>query len=85
MKRIAVIAAVLDHPSETQAAFNAALKEFRGVIKGRMGIPSPEDDLSMIAIIVQGSVDEINNLTGRLGALQGVSAKAALSKREPTR
>ncbi len=82
MKRIAVIAAVLDNPAASQADFNKAVAEFRGAVKGRMGIPSPEHDLSMIAIIVQGSMDEINDLTGRLGALPGVSAKTAVSKRE---
>lgn len=82
MKKIAVIAAVLEEPEQTQQEFNHIIGEFKGIIKGRMGIPSPEHHLSMIAIIVQGDMDEINHLTGKLGSIAGVSVKSAISKKE---
>lgn len=82
MKRIAVIAAVLENPEQSQVSFNKMIGEFRGLVKGRMGIPDVEHGISTIAVIVQGSMDEINDLTGKLGALPGVSAKATVSKKE---
>ena len=82
MKRIAVLAAVIEEPDIHQEEFNSVVSEFKGIVKGRMGIPSPEYGMSMIAIIVQGEMDEINHITGRLGNIAGVSVKTALSKKE---
>ena len=82
MKKIAVLAAILEEPDLHQEAFNAVVSEFKGIVKGRMGIPSPEYQMSMIAMIVQGEMDEINHLTGKLGNIAGVSVKTAISKKE---
>jgi hypothetical protein len=40
-----------------------------------------ERNLSVIAIIVDGSNDEIGAMTGKLGAIPGVSVKAALRRK----
>ncbi|MDR1909163.1 MAG: iron-only hydrogenase system regulator [Spirochaetaceae bacterium] len=79
MNRIAVIGAVLERPREVQAEFNETLGSFRGIIKGRMGIPFDAEDMSVIAITLQGELDEINALTGKLGKLAGVTVKTAIS------
>lgn len=79
MDRIAVIGAVLEQPRETQGAFNDTLGSFKGIVKGRMGIPFDADDAAVIAITVRGELDEINALTGRLGRLPGVTVKTAVS------
>lgn len=47
-----------------------------------MGIPYRERNLSVIAVIVDGSNDEIGAMTGKLGAIPGVSVKAALRRKE---
>jgi putative iron-only hydrogenase system regulator len=36
--------------------------------------------VSIIALIVDGSTDEIGAMTGKLGSLPGVSVKTAMSK-----
>lgn len=82
MKKIATIAAVLDQPDTAQAKFNAVLSEYKALIKGRMGIPFDEHDISVVAITVLASVDQINQLTGKLGAIAGVTVKAAITKKE---
>ena len=41
----------------------------------------PERNLSVIAVIVDGSNDDIGAMTGKLGAIPGVSVKAALRKK----
>jgi putative iron-only hydrogenase system regulator len=79
MKRIAVIGAVLENPRQSQNAFNDTVAEFRGIVKGRMGIPFEEENVAVIAITLQGELDDINALTGKLGNLPGVMAKASVS------
>jgi len=81
MNRIAVIGAVLEKPREAQAAFNETMGSFKGIVKGRMGIPFDEEDMAVIAVTVQGDIDDINALTGKLGRLPGVTVKTAVSNK----
>lgn len=80
-KKIAVISAILESPIEVQGKFNAIVSEFKGMVKGRTGIPFDEHGISVITIIVMGNVNEINNLTGKLGQLKDVSVKTSISKK----
>jgi putative iron-only hydrogenase system regulator len=82
MKCIAVIGAVLEKPQESQGAFNGIVARYKGIIKGRMGIPFDEEDISVVALTVRGELDDINALTGKLGNLPGVSVKTAVSNPE---
>ncbi len=45
-----------------------------------MGIPYEKKNLHIICIALDAPQDAINSLTGSLGRLDGVSAKAAYSK-----
>ena len=81
MKRIAVISAILENPKKNQEEFNRIISEFRGSIRGRMGIPF-EEGISVISITVTGELDEINKLTGKLGNIPGVLVKTAIAKKE---
>ncbi len=82
MKKIAVLGAVLEYPMDTQQKFNDTIASFKGIVKGRMGIPFEEDGVSVISIIVTGTLDEINSLTGKLGNISGVTVKTSISKKE---
>ncbi len=82
MKRIAVISAVLDNPHVCQQPFNDTVSEFQGIVRGRMGIPFEEAPVAVISIVVVGELDEINRLTGKLGRIDGVTAKTAIAKTE---
>ena len=82
MKKIAVIGAVLDHPEASQSRFNEVLSEFKPIIQGRMGLPFDEHDISVIAITVMGSLDDINTLTGKLGSIPGITVKTSITKKE---
>lgn len=44
-----------------------------------MGIPYRQKGVSIICLAVDAPLDVINGLTGKLGRLPGVSAKAAYS------
>ncbi|MBS5937245.1 iron-only hydrogenase system regulator [Clostridium sartagoforme] len=79
--KIGVISAILEEPSKCNSEFNKVVADFRGSIKGRMGIPL-ENETSIVSIVVVGSLNEINSLTGKLGNINGVTVKTAISKKE---
>ncbi|MFA5676494.1 MAG: TM1266 family iron-only hydrogenase system putative regulator [Christensenellales bacterium] len=82
MKRIAVISAILENPQRTQSDFNTVVAGFKGIIKGRMGLPLHEHNITVITITVAGALDDINSLTGKLGLLPDVLVKTSVSKKE---
>jgi putative iron-only hydrogenase system regulator len=79
MKRIAVIGAVVEQPQVSQRAFNETVSQYRGIVKGRMGIPFDDEDTAVIALTLLGELDDINALTGKLGNLPHVTVKTAMS------
>lgn len=82
MSKIAVLGVVLDNPQGSQEQFNQTVSQYKNIVKGRMGIPYEEAGVSVISIVVVGSLDEINSLTGKLGNIKGVTVKTSLSKKE---
>lgn len=82
MKRVAVISAILEDPLNTQHLFNDIIMNFKGIIRGRMGLPLTEEQVTIITIIVSGELDEINSLTGKLGKINNISVKTSISKKE---
>lgn len=79
-KRIGVIGIIVEDRLEVPQV-NSLLSSFNEVIIGRLGIPYHERSLSIIAIIVDGSTDEIGALTGRLGQIPGIKVKSMLVTR----
>ncbi|GHV83188.1 iron-only hydrogenase system regulator [Spirochaetia bacterium] len=79
MRRIAVIAAVLEEPKKCQKVFNETLSMFNGIIKGRMGLPFEKEGVSVVSVTVAGELDAINALTGKLGNIPHVMVKTAVS------
>ncbi len=82
MARAAVISVILEEPPAIQAEFNKIISENHHLLWGRMGIPAGGGRLALISLTVVGTLDEINGLTGRLGALPRVSVKAAIASME---
>lgn len=82
MKRIAVISAILESPEQTQSEFNELISGFKGIIKGRMGLPMPEHKVTVIIITLVGELGEINSLTGKIGLIPDVQVKTSISKKE---
>jgi putative iron-only hydrogenase system regulator len=76
--RLGVIGIVIED-MEVVSRVNQILSHHSQVIVGRMGIPYRQRGVSVISLIVDGSTDEIGSLTGKLGALKGVSVKSALT------
>ncbi len=78
--RVAVISIIVENP-DAATPLNALLHEYSKWVIGRMGIPYREKNISIICIAVDAPQDVINALTGGIGKLDGVSAKAAYSKK----
>ena len=81
MKRIAVVSAILDKPEQSQRELNELVSSFKGLIKGRIGLPMPEHEVTVISITLVGDLDEINTLTGKIGLIDGVQVKTSISKK----
>ncbi|MGQ9778421.1 MAG: TM1266 family iron-only hydrogenase system putative regulator [Bacillota bacterium] len=79
-KRIGVIGVVVENPGAVQERLNRCISAAKEIVIGRMGIPYRERNVAVLALLVDGTTDEINSLTGQLGALPGVSVRVALSK-----
>lgn len=57
---------------------NKILTRYGHVIRGRIGVPSREDESAVIGLITEGTNDDIGALTGRLGNVPGIIVKSAL-------
>ena len=76
--RIAMISIIVEDAASVEALNNLLHDNSRYII-GRMGIPYREAGVNLIAVAIDAPLYTINSLTGRLGRLAGVSAKAACS------
>lgn len=79
--RIGVIGIVVENPPEVQERLNNHISAAGELIIGRMGVPYRERNVAVMALLVDGTTDAINMLTGQLGTLPGVSVRAALAKK----
>jgi len=79
-KRLGFVGIIIENRKKSAPSVNAVLTEFGDLVIGRMGIPHVKEDHSVIALIVDATTDEVGAMTGKLGAIKGVSVKSALSK-----
>ena len=77
--RVAVISIIIENPDSVQT-MNELLHQYSSYIIGRMGIPYRAKGINIISVAVDAPQDQISALSGKIGRLPGVSAKAAYSK-----
>ncbi len=77
-KRVAVISVIVEN-SEIIEDLNKLLHEAADYIIGRMGIPYRSKGINIISIAIDAPQDFISALSGKIGRLEGVSAKTAYS------
>lgn len=82
MKRIGVVGIVIEGNRDVAMKVQKILSENGDIILGRMGIPDREDNISAISLIVKGESERISALTGKLGRLERVNVKSALTSVE---
>ena len=76
--RVAVISIIVEQEDAIEE-LNTLLHEARKYIIGRMGIPYRSKGISIISIAIDAPQDKINALSGKIGRLDGVSAKTVYS------
>ena len=76
--RVAVISIIVEDIDATQE-INNLLHANAQYIVGRMGIPYRDRKVNLISIFIDAPETVINALTGRIGKLDGVTAKTAYS------
>ena len=81
MKRIALISIIVEEMNSVES-LNALLHEYADCILGRMGLPCRERGISLISVAVDAEQDKISALSGKIGKLEGISAKTVYSKTE---
>ena len=75
--RLAVIS-ILNESMDSSEKMNALLREFGEYIVGRMGIPYRQKEV--FVHVIDAPQEVINALTGKLGMVEGVTAKTLFSK-----
>ena len=76
--RVALISIIVEDP-DAVATLNDILHEYSNYIIGRMGIPYRAKNINIISIAIDAPQDMISALAGRIGKINGVSAKTAFS------
>jgi putative iron-only hydrogenase system regulator len=77
--RVAIIGLIVENPEVTDR-LNAILHNYSEVIIGRMGLPYHKKKVNIISLAVDAPQKVISALSGKLGRLDGVTAKAAYAK-----
>ena len=77
--RVAIIGIIVEN-KDSVLRIQEQLSKYSEYIIGRMGIPYRERDIRVISIAIDAPMDIINALTGKIGRLDGVSAKAVYQK-----
>ena len=77
--RVAIIGIILEN-EDSVLRIQEQLSKYSEYSIGRMGIPYRERNIRVISIAIDAPMDIINALTGKIGRLDGVSAKAVYQK-----
>lgn len=74
-KRLCVLSILVEDRKEAEKV-NGYLSEYGGYVVGRMGIPYRERGVSVLCVVLDAPSAAVNALTGKIGKLDGVTAKA---------
>ena len=78
-KRLSIISIIVEKPEAVERV-NALLHANRSFIIGRMGIPCRERNCSIISVVLDAPMDATSALSGKLGMVDGVTAKTLTAK-----
>lgn len=79
--RVAIIGIIVENMDSVKA-LNEILHEYGEYIIGRLGIPYPKKQVNVITVVVDASQDAINALSGKIGRLNGITAKTISSNKK---
>lgn len=76
--RVAVISIIVED-DKAVGELNELLHQYGDTIIGRLGIPYRAKNVNIICVAIDAPIDAINALTGALGRIDGINAKATYS------
>lgn len=79
-KRVGFVGIIIKDRTISATKVNEILAEYGDIIVGRIGLPYRERGINVIALIIDGSTNEIGAMTGKLGMIEDVTVKSALAK-----
>lgn len=79
-KRLGFVGVIIENRKCSAELVNKVLSDFGDSIIARTGIPYHKKNCCVITLVVDMSTDELGVLTGKLGMIEGVMVKSALSK-----
>ena len=59
---------------------NSVISQYADIILARQGLPFHDRTVAVIALIVEGEVNYINALSGKLGKIDNIEVKAVVTK-----
>jgi putative iron-only hydrogenase system regulator len=80
-KRIGVVGIIIEEFTKATLV-NDILHDFGSLIVGRIGVPYKDRGIFVISIIVDGTMDEISSMTGKIGKITGVNVKSAITNKQ---
>ncbi len=78
-KRIGTITILIKGKTSVPAV-NELLSEYSSIILARQGLPLHQRNINVISLVIEGTVETINALTGKIGRLKDVEVKSILTK-----
>lgn len=76
--RLGFVGIVIEQRNQAEKV-NHILSQYGALIRGRIGVPDQQSGMGVIGLIVEGSNDQLGAMTGKLGNIQGVTVKSALT------
>ena len=81
--RIAVISIIVENTDSVEK-LNGILHEYGQYTIGRFGLPYRQRGVNIICIVMEAPQDQISAMSGKIGRLNGVTAKATYSNIKTT-
>ncbi len=81
-KRLGFIGIIVEQREDSAQEVNRFLTDFGDIIVARQGVPYKDKGCNVITLVVDTDNDTMGQLTGKLGNIDGVSVKSALSKQK---
>lgn len=76
--KVAIIGIVVEDNNKISDV-QKTLSDYSDFIIGRVGIPYKTKNVRIISVVLDAPVDTINALTGKIGRINGISAKTVIA------
>ena len=77
-KRMGVVSVIVGNRQQDAGMVNDIISRHGELVIARMGVPCRDRGVSVIALIIEATTNEVGSLTGQLGSLPSVRVKSSL-------